>query len=380
MSEADVPAMALSQDEAFARIRLLRSPNVGPVSFRQLIGRFGDARSALEALPDLAARGGKPYRAAAADRIHAEIAEVKRAGARYLFHDSPEYPPLLATLESAPPVLTIRGNAEIARRPAVAMVGARNSSAEAVKLARDFAAALSDAGFAVVSGLARGIDGSAHRGALSSSGPGAGGTVGVIASGIDIAYPPEHADLQEQIATDGLLIAEQPPGTEPLARHFPSRNRIIAGLAAGTLVVEAAPRSGSLITARLAGEAGREVMAIPGSPLDSRSHGCNQLIRDGAVLVQSAEDVIELLTGFDGKPHSTFREDAPAFIADYEPLGDEPADIAGLLTTAPVAIDELIRQSGESAAAVQLALLELELAGRLERHAAGRVSLVGTDS
>ncbi|MEZ5736244.1 MAG: DNA-processing protein DprA [Novosphingobium sp.] len=197
----------------------------------------------------------------------------------------------------------------------------------------------------------------------------------VIASGIDIAYPPEHGELQEEIAGSGLLIAERPPGTEPLARHFPSRNRIIAGLASGTLVMEAAPKSGSLITARLAGEAGREVMAIPGSPLDSRSHGCNQLIRDGAVLVQTPDDVIELLSGFDGKPRSTFREASPVFDLVGEELTEEPADIAGLLTTAPVSIDELIRQSGESTAAVQLALLELEIAGRLVRHAAGRVSL-----
>ncbi len=207
----------------------------------------------------------------------------------------------------------------------------------------------------------------------------AGGTIGVIASGIEIAYPPQHADLQERIATDGLLIAEQPPGTEPRGSHFPSRNRIIAGLASGTLVVEAAPKSGSLITARLAGEAGREVMAIPGSPLDARSQGCNHLIREGAVLVQSPEDVMELLSGFDGTPRSTFRETGQGFDHDgyaEEALADaEPADIASLLTTAPVSVDELIRQSGDSAAAVQLALLEMEIAGRLTRHAAGRVSL-----
>ena len=226
----------------------------------------------------------------------------------------------------------------------------------------------------MVSGLARGIDGAAHRGALLACTPGSGGTIGVIASGIDIAYPPEHGDLQEQIASQGLLIAEQPPGTEPLARHFPSRNRIIAGLAAGTVVVEAAPKSGSLITARLAGEAGREVMAIPGSPLEPRSQGCNQLIRDGAVLVQSADDVIELVQGFAGTPRSTFRETAADFaFADAE--NAEPADIANLLTRAPVAVDELIRQSGESPAAVHIALLELELAGRLVRHAGARVSL-----
>lgn len=371
--DAPPPEATIARDEAFARIRLLRSPNIGPVSYRQLLHRFGNAGAALAALPDLAARGGKPYRAAPEARITQEIAAARRAGARYLFHDSPDYPPLLAEVESAPPILMLRGDAKLAARPAVAVVGARNASAAAVKLARQFAGALAEAGFSVVSGLARGIDGAAHQGALAG-----GATIGVIASGIDIAYPPEHADLQEQVATQGLLLAEQPPGTEPLARHFPSRNRIIAGLAGGTLVVEAAPRSGSLITARLAGDFGREVMAIPGSPLDSRSHGCNQLIRDGAVLVQTPDDVIELLSAFDGRPRSTFREAAPAYLADAPAdlrADIAPADIAALLTTAPVAVDELIRQSGESAAAVQLALLELELCGKLARHAAGRVSL-----
>lgn len=363
--------MSISQEEAFARIRLLRSPHIGPVGYTQLLARFGDAQAALAALPDLAARGGTPYRPAPADRIDAEIAATRRAGARYLFHDSPDYPALLAASDDAPPILTWRGDLALAQRPAVALVGARNASAAAVKLARDFAAALAEAGLAVVSGLARGIDGAAHRGALSAG----GATIGVIASGIEIAYPPEHRDLQDEIAEKGLLLAEQPPGTEPLARHFPSRNRIIAGLAAGTLVVEAAPKSGSLITARLAGEYGREVMAIPGSPLDARSHGCNQLIRDGAVLVQTPEDVLELLSAFDGAPRSRFREAAPVPQAPAEEVMGDPADIAALLTSAPVAVDELIRQSGESAASVQLALLELEISGRLVRHAAGRVSL-----
>jgi DNA processing protein len=362
--------VAISQEEAFARIRLLRSPNIGPVTYRQLLRRFGDARSALAALPDLAARGATAYRPAAEGRIADEIMATKRAGARYLFHDAPDYPELLAQIDGSPPILTIRGDATLLARPAVAIVGARNASAAAVKLARDFAAALAEAGLAVVSGLARGIDGAAHRGALS----GGGGTIGVIASGIEIAYPPEHRELQEEVATRGLLIAEQPPGTEPLARHFPSRNRIIAGLAAGTLVVEAAPKSGSLITARLAGEAGREVMAIPGSPLDARSHSCNQLIRDGAILVQTPDDVIELLSGFTGSPRSSFREPEAAVLFDMAEAS-EPAELADLLTTAPVAVDELIRQSGDSAAAVQLALLEMELSGRLVRHAGGRVSL-----
>lgn len=368
-------ADALSRDEAFARIRLLRTAHVGPVTYMQMLARFGTARAALDALPDLAARGGRSVKAAPEARVRDEIAAARKAGARYLFHDSPDYPPLLAQSEGAPPILLYRGDPAIAMRPCVAIVGARNASAAAVKLSRDFSAGLAEAGFTVVSGLARGIDGAAHRGALAGS----GGTIGVIASGIDIAYPPEHADLQEQVAAESLLLAEQPPGTEPLARHFPSRNRIIAGLAAGTLVVEAAPKSGSLITARLAGEMGREVMAIPGSPLDSRSHGCNQLIRDGATLVQAVEDIVEQLAGFDGTAKSHLRETGTAnpLLAESELAEAEPAEISSLLTTAPIGTDELVRQSGATPAAVQLALLELELAGRLVRHAGGRVSLSG---
>ncbi|MGX7952250.1 DNA-processing protein DprA [Tsuneonella sp. HG249] len=361
--------MSLSQGEAFARIRLLRSPNIGPISYRQLLGRFGSAEAAIEALPNLAQRGGRPYRAAPPETIAEEISQVRRLGAKYLFHDQADYPASLAASESAPPILTWRGTLSLASRPCVAMVGARNASAAAVKLAREFAAALSGAGFTVVSGLARGIDGAAHEGSLPA-------TIGVIASGIDIAYPPQHTALQERVASEGLLIAEQPPGTEPRGSHFPSRNRIIAGLSSGTLVVEAAPKSGSLITARLAAEAGREVMAIPGSPLDGRATGCNQLIRDGAVLVQTPDDVIELLSGFDGTPRSTFREATPAYVLADDELADaEPADVSEMLTTAPVAVDELIRQSGEPPASVQMALLELEIAGRLVRHAGGRVSL-----
>lgn len=371
--------MSLGQEEAFARIRLLRSPNIGPVGYRQLLRRFGNAVDALQALPDLAARGNREYRVVPTEQIAAEVDAVRRAGARYLFHDMADYPPLLAQLDSAPPILTVRGNLALARLPCVALVGARNASAAAMKLARDFAMALAEAGFTIVSGLARGIDGAAHRGALAAS---AGGTVGVIASGIDIAYPAHHADLQEQVAKDGLLLAEEPPGTEPRGNLFPKRNRIIAGLSLGTLVVEAAPRSGSLITARLAGEAGREVMAIPGSPLEPRSRGCNLLIREGAVLVQSPEDVIELLSTFDGRPRSALRDKASALPLPEVEEGDlsvavaeTTADIAALLTTAPVPVDELVRQSGASAGSVQLALLELELAGQLVRHAGGRVSL-----
>lgn len=367
--------MTLSQSEAFARIRLLRSPNVGPISYVQLIARFGSAQAAIEALPDVARRGRGDYRPAPADRIEAEIAAVRKAGARYVFHDQPDFPALLGEIESAPVILTCRGDLSLASAPCIAIVGARNCSAAAIKLAREFSGELAEAGFTVVSGLARGIDGAAHEGAFPR-------TIGVIASGIDIAYPPQHADLQQRIASEGLLIAEQPPGTEPRGRHFPSRNRIIAGLASGTLVVEAAPRSGSLITARLAGEAGREVMAIPGSPLDTRSLGCNQLIRDGAVLVQSAAEVIELLEGFTGAPRSTYRVAEPKLEFDMSHFdesetGDCGTTISRMLSTAPIAIDELIRQSGASAPTVHMALLELELAGQLERHQGGLVSLTG---
>jgi DNA processing protein len=220
----------------------------------------------------------------------------------------------------------------------------------------------------VVSGLARGIDTAAHTGALG------GGTIAVIAGGIDVTYPPENAELQERIAQDGLLIAEMPPGTEPRARHFPYRNRIIAGLAAGTVVVEAAPKSGSLITARLAGEAGRDVMAVPGSPLDPRAQGCNQLIREGAILVQTVEDILETIRPIDARmvrsPPHPFGAAPPEDASD----ADRRA-LLGLLGAVPVPIDELVRQSGFAPAVVQTVLLELELAGRLERHAGGRVSL-----
>ncbi len=371
----------LTQLEAFARIRLLRSPNIGPVSYRQLLARFGNAVAAIEALPELGGRGKRSYRPASRDKIEREIEGIQRAGASYLFHDQPDFPPLLAEIESAPPIITYRGDVKLASKPCVAMVGARNSSAAAVKLARQFGRDLAERGYSVVSGLARGIDGASHEGALSA---GAGATIGVIASGIDIAYPPQHADLQEQIAREGLLIAEQPPATQPRGSHFPSRNRIIAGLAAGTLVVEAAPKSGSLITARLAGEAGREVMAIPGSPLDTRSLGCNQLIRDGAVLVQSPEDVTELLESFEGTPRSRFnmvaegREEYDFSELDGADVSlEDTGAITALLSTAPVAVDELVRQSGAPMALVQMALLELEITGDLERHSGGRVSLAG---
>lgn len=358
------------EQTAADRLRLIRTPRIGPVTYAQLIERFGSAAAALAALPDLALRGGGKAPVLADPRaIEREMAAVERAGARYLFSDDGDYPALLAEMDGAPPALIVRGDAGLLARPSVAMVGARNASAAACRFARQLASELGQAGVTIVSGLARGVDGAAHQGSLST------GTVGVIASGIDITFPPEHRALQEQVAEHGLLIAENPPGTEPLARFFPQRNRIIAGATLGTVVVEAAPRSGSLITARLAGEAGREVMAVPGSPLDPRAQGCNLLIRDGATLVQNAADVMEMIRPIDPRgvraPTRPYRAGPPA-----EPDAAERAAITGLLGPVPVAVDEIIRQSGAAPAAVAMVLLELELAARLERHAGGRVSLV----
>ncbi|WP_431469567.1 DNA-processing protein DprA [Sphingosinithalassobacter sp. LHW66-3] len=352
-----------------ARLRLLRTATIGPITWRQLVARFGDAERALEALPMLAARGGgRGPRIADAGAVQREIAAVERLGARYCFVDEPAYPPLLAELENAPPALILRGEMALAERPVVALVGARNASAAACRFARQLAHGLGEAGVTTASGLARGIDTSVHAGSIES------GTIGVIASGMDIAFPPENAELQERVANEGLLLTEQPPGTEPLARYFPARNRIIAGLALGTVVVEAAPRSGSLITARLATEAGREVMAVPGSPLDPRAQGCNLLIREGATLVQTVDDILEMIRPIDLRavraPASGWQAPPPEDASD-----SERSRITGLLGPVPVAIDELIRQAGLAPAVVQTVLLELELAGRLERHAGGRVSM-----
>jgi len=356
-------------DQREARLQLIRSANVGPITYRHLIARFGSAEAALEALPMLAARGGgRAPQIADIGAVRREIAAVEKLGARYLFLGDPDYPALLAELESAPPAIIVRGRAELADRTVIAMVGARNASAAACRFARQLAIGLGEAGVTVASGLARGIDTAAHIGSLES------GTIGVIASGIDVVFPPENRELQERVANEGLLLAEQPPGTEPLARFFPSRNRIIAGLALGTVVVEAAPRSGSLITARIAAEAGREVMAVPGSPLDPRAQGCNLLIREGATLVQSVEDILEAVRPIDARavraPVSGFGAEPPMDATD----GDRRR-VTGLLGPVPVAVDELIRQAGLASPVVQTVLLELELSGRLERHAGGRVSL-----
>jgi DNA processing protein len=348
-------------------LRLARSPGIGPVTYRQLIARFGSARAALDAVPDLARRGGgSAPKLFGRDQAEREIDRVEKLGARYLVLGQGLYPRLLAEMEDAPPLLMAEGDLGLLERQAVAIVGARNASAAACRFARGLAHDLGGEGLAVVSGLARGIDSAAHDGALET------GTIAIIAGGIDVFYPPENEERQRAIGERGLVLAEMRPGTEPRARHFPYRNRIIAGISVGTVVVEAAPRSGSLITARLAAEAGREVMAVPGSPLDPRAQGCNQLIRDGATLVQTAADVAEAI-----RIPSSSVQSPPARFEPAEELNgkDVFGDIEELLGPSPVPVDEIIRLSGASSGAVQMALLELDLAGRLDRHAGGKVSL-----
>jgi len=369
-------AKALSKAERLARLRLIRTPHVGPITFHQLIARFGTGIAALEALPDLARRGGrtKPLKVCPQSVAERELAALAKIGAQALFHGGPGYPPPLAACEDAPPVLFTLGHVHLLEKPAIAVVGARNASAVGVRFAREIAGALGARGLIVVSGLARGIDAAAHEGALSS------GTIAVQAGGIDVIYPSENTELYGKIREVGLLVSEIPPGVQPQARHFPRRNRLISGLALGVLVVEAAPRSGSLITARLALEQGREVFAVPGSPLDPRARGANNLIRQGATLTESADDVLAVL---EETLRTPLKE--PRGHAMRHPVARPPSDaeldagrrrIAAVLSPTPIGIDELIRQCELTPAVVLTILLELELAGRLDRHPGNRVSLL----
>jgi DNA processing protein len=372
---AQSPA-SLSDKERLDRLRLIRSENVGPVTFRSLLRRFGSARAAIEALPELARRGGRsaPLRVGTVAQAEQELSAADRIGARLLTSDDPDYPEALAAIDDAPPLLYMRGDVALLRRKAVAIVGARNASANGRRLAEDIARDLGAAGFVVVSGLARGIDHAAHRGSLDS------GTVAVVAGGIDIAYPPDNEALQLEIARRGAIVAEMPPGTVPQAKHFPRRNRLISGLSLGVLVVEAALQSGSLITARLALEQGRDVLAVPGSPLDPRCHGTNNLLRQGAVLAEGAADVIAALQGMAGAALRTEPQNGWQLseIARDSPSDETLRTVHELLGPAPVMVDELVRQCHLSAPAVRAVLLELELAGRLERHPGNRVSLLLT--
>ncbi len=368
---------ALSDAEKLDWIRLARSEGVGPVTFFHLVRFYGGAAKALAALPELARRSGRkaPIRLGSEKDAERELAAVRRAGAELLGWLEPAYPVPLAAIEDAPPLMTARGNIALLSRRNVAVVGARNASANGRAFAERIARDLGTAGFVVASGLARGIDAAAHKGALAT------GTVAVLAGGIDVCYPPEHRALYDAIAEQGALVAELPPGTEPLARHFPRRNRIISGLSEGIVVVEAALRSGSLITARLAGEQGREVFAVPGSPLDPRCHGSNNLIRQGAALTENAEDVVRGLGDrrVAAAPAAVLAEPD---LAPLAPPAEADSDKARALliehlSPSPTAVDELVRQTELPPALVASALLELELAGRIERHPGNRVARLG---
>ncbi len=371
----DPAPTAITDDERLQRLRLIRSDNVGPVTFDRLVERFGSASAALDALPALARRGGRGAHVRVCSRADAEreIDALRAIGARLIARGEPAYPPLLAAIDDAPPLISVRGDPRMLGRRAVAVVGSRNASLNGRRIAASLAAALGEAGIVVVSGLARGIDAAAHQATLAT------GTVAVVAGGVDVVYPPESAALHAEIAARGAIVSELPPGVQPQARHFPRRNRLISGLALGVVVVEAALRSGSLITARMALEQGREVFAVPGSPLDPRARGTNDLIRQGAALTESADDVLALLGG-DGRP-ATVAAPPPAMPAmsampDERELDAAARTIAETLSPAPVTVDEIIRTCQLSPAVVTTVLLEWELAGRLERHPGNKVSLI----
>ncbi len=346
------PAPELDPAERLARLRLARSRRIGPVRFQEALEHFGSAR-----------RAGRELPVAPEAEIDREEARLARLGGRFLVWGDPDYPAALAALADAPPVLSVVGQSALLARPMLAIVGAREASLAGRRFAAELAVALGQAGFVVVSGLARGIDAAAHEAALST------GTVAVLAGGIDQVYPPQHDSLQRAIAARGLLLAETPFGSPPIARSFPRRNRVVSGLSAGIIVIEAAEQSGSLITARLANEQGRDVFVVPGSPMDPRYAGSNTLIRDGAILVRDANDII----GVFGKPQRAPQvTEKPVQICVDTPT----AAVLEALGAVPTAVDELVRRCQVSAAAVAEVLLALELEGRLERHRGNRVSLI----
>ena len=378
------PGRLLNDEQRLDWLQLSRSENVGPVLFFQLVNRFGSAAAALEALPELSRRAGRrePVRIYPRDRAKADLERAARLGARFVARGEEGYPPLLRHVAGPPPLLCIRGRTEVSSMPPLAIVGSRNASVPGLKFARRIATDVGRAGYAIVSGLARGIDTAAHEAALET------GTIAVLAGGIDHVYPRENARLMEEIAEKGLLVTEMTPGTAPRAEFFPRRNRIVSGMSFGVLVVEAAFRSGSLITARLAGEQGREVFATPGSPMDPRSAGTNRLIRNGATMVTEASHILEVLAPMASAP---LPEAAPLrdtgggldeILADATPSRDVPEDLYGrllsLLGPVPAAVDDLIRESGHPAADVLAALMDLELSGTIIRDPAGNFSMAGT--
>ncbi|WP_372891142.1 DNA-processing protein DprA [Rhodosalinus sp.] len=373
-----------TEDDPVAWLRLLRSRRVGPATFHRLLGEHGTAEAALAALPEVArAAGVEEYRPCPAGVAEAELAAGRKAGARLLLHGRPGYPAALMDLADAPPALWALGDTELLARSALALVGARNASSLGLRMARALARDLGAAGQVIVSGLARGVDAAVHEAALEH------GTVAVMAGGVDVLYPSENAALARRIEAAGLRLSEQPMGAVPRARHFPARNRIISGLARGVIVVEAAARSGSLITARTALDQGRDVLAVPGHPFDARAAGCNALIRDGAPLVRSAEDVLETLqtpaeprlplappevSDPPGAPLPAKRAEGAAR-RDRATTAALHAEILSRLGPSPLAEDQLIRDLGTGADAVAPALLDLELDGRITRQPGGLLAL-----
>ena len=373
MDEGKEP-IRLTDEQRLDWLRLIRSQNVGPRTFRAIINHFGGARAALDALPGLARRGGGSTAPQIYSREEAvrEIEASRKLGVSLVAVGEADYPRRLQMIDDAPPLLAIRGHARVVAMPQVAIVGSRNASAAGAKITQRLSHGLCEAGFAIVSGLARGIDAAAHRASLAT------GTIAVLAGGQDRVYPPEHIDLLEEILPAGVALTEMPLGWEPRARDFPRRNRLISGLSLGVVIVEAAKRSGSLITARFALEQGREVFAVPGSPLDPRAEGTNGLIKQGATPVTEAADIVAVLQPIMGmelparEPEREEMEPAPS----VEPAADERTRIVALLSPTPVSIDDLIRLSQSSPRVVRMVLLELEIAGRLERHGGGLVSLM----
>ncbi|SDC17050.1 DNA processing protein [Bradyrhizobium brasilense] len=361
----------LTDTERLNRLRLIRSDNVGPRTFASLLRHFGDVAHALERLPDLARRGGVsgPGRICGEADAAAELAACRKFGIDLVAPEEAHYPARLATIDDAPPLLGVRGAREVLMRPMIAIVGSRNASGAGLKFAGTLARDLGDAGFVVISGLARGIDQAAHRATVAS------GTVAVLAGGHDRIYPPEHEDLLAALLERGAAISEMPLGHVPRARDFPRRNRLISGASLGVVIVEAAHRSGSLITARMAAEQGREVFAVPGSPIDPRAAGANDLIKQGATLVTEAADVISAVTPIMERPVMLgVREDDEPL--DFATDSGDRARIIDLLGPSPISLDDLIRMADVSPAVVRAVLLELELAGRLERHGGGLVSMI----
>ena len=378
------PGQLLDDEQRLDWLQLSRSENVGPVLFFQLVNRFGSAAAALEALPDISRRAGRrePVRIYPRERAMADMERAEKIGARFVARGEAGYPPLLRHVAGPPPLLCIRGRSEVAMMPPLAIVGSRNASVPGLKFTRRIAADVGRAGYAIVSGLARGIDTAAHEASLKT------GTIAVLAGGIDHVYPRENARLMEEIAEKGLLVTEMTPGTAPRAEFFPRRNRIVSGISFGVFVVEAAFRSGSLITARLAGEQGREVFAAPGSPMDPRAAGTNRLIRDGATMVTEAAHILEVLAPMtatplpEATPMRGTGDELDEILSDATPSRDVPEDLYGrllsLLGPVPATVDDLIRESGHSAADVLAALMDLELSGTISRDPTGAFTLANS--